>query len=60
MRKKNDKSEAIIELMVQGLEIKESELEQKKKDREMLIRSEEREQKLVDYMELLVKHIVRE
>jgi hypothetical protein len=46
--------------MVQGLEIKESELEQKKKDREMLIRSEEREQKLVDYMELLVKHIVRE
>jgi hypothetical protein len=60
VRKKNDKSEAIIELMVQGLEIKESELEQKKKDREMLIRSEEREQKLVDYMELLVKHIVRE
>jgi hypothetical protein len=46
--------------MVQDLEIKESELEQKKKDREMLIRSEEREQKLVDYMELLVKHIVRE
>jgi hypothetical protein len=32
--------EAIIELMVQGLKLKESELEQKKKDREKLARAE--------------------
>ena len=64
VRKKNDKSEAVLELMVQGLQIKELELEQKKKDRkedrEMLLRAEQREERLIDYMELLVKHIVRE
>jgi hypothetical protein len=59
-KKKNNKSEAIIELMVQGLEIKEAELQQKKKDRETLIRAEEREQRLVDCVELLVKHMVKE
>jgi hypothetical protein len=63
-RKKNDKSEAIVDLMMQGLEIKESEIEQRKKEREMheaiLARAEEREQKLVDFMEILVRHIVRE
>jgi hypothetical protein len=46
--------------MVQGLEIKEAELQQKKKDRETLIRAEEREQRLVDCVELLVKHMVKE
>jgi hypothetical protein len=63
-RKRNDKSEAIVDLMMQGLEIKESEIEQRKKEREaheaILARAEEREQKLVDFMEILVKHIVRE
>ena len=63
-RKKDDKSEAIVNLMMQGLEIKESELEERKKEREeqqaILARHEEREQKLVDFMEILVKHIVRE
>jgi hypothetical protein len=63
-RKKNDKSEAIIDLMMQGLEIKESEIEQRKKEREVheaiLARFEEREQKLVDFREILVKHVVRE
>jgi len=32
--KKDDKSEAIVNLMMQGLEIKESELEERKKERE--------------------------
>jgi len=45
--KKNDKSKAIINLMMQGLEIKESEIEQRKKEREaheaILARVEERE-----------------
>jgi hypothetical protein len=63
-RKRNDKSEAIIDLMMQGLEIKESEIEQRKKEREVheaiLARAEEREQKLVDIMEILVRHIVQE
>jgi hypothetical protein len=59
-RKKNDKSEAILDLMMQRLKIRESELEERRKDREILARAEEREQKLVDFMELLVKHIVRE
>jgi hypothetical protein len=59
-RKKNDKSEAIIDLMMQGLEIKESELEERRKDREILARAEDREQKLLDFMEILVKHLVRE
>jgi hypothetical protein len=52
-QKQNDKSEAIIDLMMQGLKIKESELEQRKKERE--IRAE-----FVDLMKILVKHIVRE
>ena len=57
--------------MMQGLEIKESELderrkdwesarEERRKDQEILALAEEREQKLVDFMEILVKHIVRE
>lgn len=70
-RVKQKKKDALIELMMHGLEIKESEVEQRKRDRETEIeerkkaeekaaRSEEREQKLVDFMEILVKHIVRE
>ena len=63
-RRKDDKSEAIVNLMIQGLEIQESQLEERKKEREeqqaILARHEEREQKLVDFMEILVKHIVRE
>ena len=61
--KKNDKSEVIVELMMQNLEIKENEMELKKKQREddaaMLARAEEREQKLISIMELLVNHIVK-
>ena len=61
--KKNDKSEVIVELMMQNLEIKENEMELKKKQREddaaMLARVEEREQKLISIMELLVNHIVK-
>jgi hypothetical protein len=70
-QKKNDKSDAILELMVQSLELKESELaekkkhreselEEKKQDRERLARGEEREQQLVEMMAALVKHIVQE
>ena len=61
--KKNDKSEVIVELMMQNLEIKENEMELKKKqcedDAAMLARAEEREQKLISIMELLVNHIVK-
>jgi hypothetical protein len=59
-QKKNDKSEAILELMMQGLEIKDSELKERRKDWETLAQPEEREQNLVDFMQLLVKHIVQE
>lgn len=55
-QKKNDKSNVIVELMVEGLEIKKEEREETKA---MLARSEEREQKLVDIMELLVTHYVK-
>jgi len=62
--KRNDKLEAMVDIMMQGLEIKESEIDQRKKEREVheaiLARAEEREQKLVDFMEILVRHIVRE
>lgn len=62
--KRNDKSEAIVNLMMQGLEIKESEIEQRKKEWEVheaiLARAEEREQKLMDFMEILMRHINRE
>ena len=47
---------------MQNLEIKENEMELKKKQREddaaMLARAEEREQKLISIMELLVNHII--
>jgi hypothetical protein len=46
--------------MVQSLELKESELEEMKKDRERLARGEEREQQVVEMMAALVKHIVQE
>ena len=59
-QKKNDKSDAILDMMMQNLEIKQAELEERRKDQEILVRAEERDQKLVDFMELLVKHIVRE
>ena len=62
--KRNDKLEAMVDIMMQGLEIKESEIHQRKKEREVheaiLAWAEEREQKLVDFMEILVRHIVRE
>jgi hypothetical protein len=68
--KKNDKSEVIVELMMQNLEIKENEMELKKDEMElkkkqreddaaMLARAEEREQKLISIMELLVNHIIK-
>jgi hypothetical protein len=78
VNKKNNKLEALFDLMMQSLEIKKSELEERRKDwesaceerrkdqeilersEERLARSEEREQKLVDFMEILVKHIVQE
>jgi hypothetical protein len=48
--------------MMQNLEIKETEIELRKKEREanemILARAEEREEKLVSIMELLVKHII--
>jgi hypothetical protein len=70
-QRKNGNSETLIELMMRDLEITETEVEQRKKawetkieqrqkDWEMLARSEERQQKLVDLMEILVNHIVRE
>ena len=63
--KKNDKvTETIVDLMMQGLEIKEAEIEQRKTEQQaceaILARAEEQKQKLVDFMEILVKHFVRE
>jgi hypothetical protein len=59
-KRKNDsdcKSDEIIDLMTQGLE-------QRKKEAEstdaLLLRADEREEKLVSIMELLVKHIVKQ
>ena len=46
--------------MMQGLGIKDSELKERRKDWETLAEPEKREQKLVDFMQLLVKHIVQE
>lgn len=71
VKQKKNKSDAIIDLMMQSLEIKDSEIEERKKEREerkkereahdaILARAEAREQKLVDFLEVLVKHIVQE
>lgn len=63
-RKTNGKAEAIVDLMMRGLEIQKSEIQERKKEREAFevatTRAEERELKLVDLMELLVKHLVQE
>jgi hypothetical protein len=60
VKKKNNKSESLLGIMVQGLEIKETELQQKRKDRETYIRAEEREQRLVECVERLVEHMVKD
>ena len=48
-----------MDLMKHNLEIKEVEIEEKKKQRELLERAEEREDKLVGLMEVLVTHFVK-
>ena len=59
VKQKNDKNREIMDLMKHNLEIKEVEIEEKKKQRELLERAEEREDKLVGLMEVLVTHFVK-
>ena len=60
LNQKNNKNKEIVDLMKQNLEIKEVEIEEKKKQRELLERAEEREQKLVGLMEALVTHLIKD
>ena len=67
-QKKQEKNEPIAELMKQSLDLKEKyrqadEAKGEKREAEekaIQARAEEQEQKLIDIMEILVKHIVKE
>jgi len=60
MKKKEDKNREIVDLMKQNLEIKEVEVEEKKRQRELLERAEERDNKLLDLMQVLVTHLIKD
>ena len=61
-KRRKDKSDVLVDIMMRQLEVQEEQKEEKKKihaeQQASLVRSEEREQKLVDIFEVLTKHFM--